>query len=428
MKKKLLSMIISCSFALLSFGQSSSRIADFQTRTDSFIRPFLDNRVFNGCVLVAHGDTVIFKSCYGFANIDRKIKNATQTVFKIASITKEFTALAIEIMHANGQLSKSDHISKYLDAFPQADKITIQQLLEHKSGLSEVNNISTYDSLAGRKADYSPKELYEIIRLLPFDFEPGTSEKYSNSNYALLSYIIEIVSGKSYEEFLKQNIFDPLHLENTLIDHGNLRSAKGYMPDENSNFLKKIDDWNSTIKLGSGCLSSTPDDIYTFVKSLIKGRFSKISGYSALNNGVFNLQGSSPGFTSMARYHPDSDLYVVVLSNNWAWAPWSLARGINLIYQNKPIMTLKEPVNKVGPETMQKLHGDHKAGNFSFKFYLKGDIPVISALKNDGTVDNRRTYHVVPLGADEFFIPFYWAKISFVSNAGDWAVTWTDIK
>jgi CubicO group peptidase (beta-lactamase class C family) len=426
MKRKLLFTLAFLLPFLSAFAQSIPP-PDFQQKMENLISSFTSNRSFNGCLLVANSNNIILRKCYGYADNDKKIKNTPNTFFKIASVTKEYTAIAIEIMQKKGLINKEDPINKYFKDFPKGNQITIQHLLDHRSGISDINDLPMYDSMAGREKDYSTRELYDIIKTLPFVFEPGSAEKYCNANYTLLAYLIELVSGMRYEAFLKENIFAPLHLSNTFIDLGNRRSALGYTADESSDGLRKISGWNSTIKLGNGCLSSNIDDVYLFLKELTKGKLADMAGIPE-NQNITNLQGSSPGFNAMARYQKDIDLYTVVLSNNWAWAGWSLAKAVSEIYQNKPYTIWNSGSKKTTPTDVAQWVGNHKAGNFSFNFRLKGDKPVISGLSKNGNIDYNRTYVITPLGNNEFFVPFFWAKIVFSSTDGQSMVQWIDIR
>ena len=427
MKQKFLITITFLLALLSAFSQSSIPPLDFTQKMKELVSGFVDNRSFHGCLLVAKGNNIIWRECYGYADYEKKIKNTPNTFFKIASVTKEYTLVAIEFLQKKGLINKSDFINKYFKDFPKGDRISIQQLLDHKSGIGDINDLAIYDSLAALTRNYSSVELYGIIKALPFAFDPGTKEEYSNSNYILLACLIVKVSGMDYETFLRKNILSPFHIFKTFIDHGNRVSALGYTADDNSNGFRKLNGWNSSIKLGSGCLSSTIDDVYLFLKELAAGKLAKMNGIPDTQN-MINLQGNGPGVSTIARYQKDIDLYTIVLSNNWAEAAWSLGRAVGKIYENKPYTIWKNESKKVDPSEFTQWVGNYKAPYFSFKFYLKGDIPVLSGIRNNGTINYNRTYVITPLGNNEFFFPFFWAKIAFSKIDGQSTVKWTDIK
>lgn len=161
---------------------------------------------FSGAVLVAKGDEILLNKGYGLADREKKIPNTSETVFCVGSITKQFTAAAIMTLEMKGLLKTEDLLSKYLDGVP-SDKsgITLHHLLTHTSGL--VPDVGGDYETAGRD------ETVRKIMALPLEFKLGERFAYSNVNYTLLAAVIEKVSGKSYEEYLHENLFKPAAME-----------------------------------------------------------------------------------------------------------------------------------------------------------------------------------------------------------------------
>src|ERR1043165_312658 len=162
----------------------------------------------NGSVLVADGDKIICKAAFGKANFEWGIDNTTDTKYEIASLTKTFTAVIILQLAESGKLKLDGKVSEYLPSFPKGDKITLEQLLLHTSGITDTRFLDGFDTKNGMQQQ-SRDELIAVFRDRDLLFEPGTKWSYSNFNYNLLAYIAEKVSGMSFDQLLKEKIFQP---------------------------------------------------------------------------------------------------------------------------------------------------------------------------------------------------------------------------
>jgi CubicO group peptidase (beta-lactamase class C family) len=187
-----------------------------QWRIDSILQLKYKAGVFTGCVLVMDKGKVIYKNCAGFADYENKIFLNDSSVFELASCSKQFTAMAIMILAERGKLNYTDNIKQYIPELPY-DDITVENLLVHTSGLPDYEEmldehwdkkkfVTNYD-IVSCFAKYKPST----------DFKPGKKYEYSNTGYALLSVIIEKVSGMSYSDFLATNIFRPLGMTHSLV-------------------------------------------------------------------------------------------------------------------------------------------------------------------------------------------------------------------
>jgi CubicO group peptidase (beta-lactamase class C family) len=287
---------------------------------------------FSGVVFAAKEGKVIALNSYGMANYELQVPNATQTRFRIASVTKPITAAAVMLLADDGKLSVEDPIAEYLTNCPAAWKaITIHQLLRHTSGLSDFFDLAGYDE---RKRAFSGREDFiEKLGKRPLQSPPGKEHRYANSNYIMLGYVIEAASGKSYQTFLRERIFGPLHMDNSGCDYGTVvirNRAAGYSWNKE---IVPADFFEMQNPFAAGCVYSTAEDLFKFVTALAGGKLVKKStlasmltagdsnygyGWSVANwNGrrVIMHGGSLNGFKSDLRYLPDDDLCVVVLSN-----------------------------------------------------------------------------------------------------------------
>lgn len=292
---------------------------------------------FSGVVLVAKNDSIVFKKAYGLASRETNISNEPGTKFRIASITKQFTAACILLLEQRGQVSVNDKLSKYFPDFPNGDSISLHQLLCHRSGIGDYSDSKKYYS---KTHLYSHDEIIAHIKKMKTNFPPGTKYSYSNSNYFLLGCIIEKISGKSFEDFVTENIFKPLSMKNSGVDKTGATipgEAKGY------ELHKKTYQPAQSIQLdaayAAGAIYSTVDDLYRWSLALSSTNllfdaskakmFTSYSfteehyGYGAIMDSFFVYpriwhSGGIDGFTAQLVRFPESKITITLLSNNEA--------------------------------------------------------------------------------------------------------------
>ena len=292
-------------------------------------------------VLVMEKGEVILREGYGLANMEWDITVTPKTVFRIGSITKQFTSAAIMLLQEQGKLSVTDSISKYLPDYPtHGHEITIEHLLTHTSGIMSYTNISGYMGGGDIRHDVSTEELIEVFVDLPMEFAPGSSWNYNNSGYVLLGAIIENVSGETYPGFIEKHIAEPLGLDNTSYENSSLvrNRAAGYaMNDEgayeNAGYL------SMTQPHSAGSLISTVDDLAAWNDALVNGELISRESYEQMTRGFrltdgelfpygFGLglgklrgqatiehSGGIHGFSAYGLWYPGQQVYVVVLTN-----------------------------------------------------------------------------------------------------------------
>jgi CubicO group peptidase (beta-lactamase class C family) len=218
---------------------------------------------FNGSILVAEGGKIIFSGGYGYADTETGLRNGVGTAFKIASITKQFTAACALLLRERGLLDLDDPVSKFLDDYPNGEDLRIVHLLSHTSGIAEYSNVAF---LGRANRPFTPEELIKYFKDKPLRFPPGTQLEYSNSNYILLGAIIERVSLMPYGAFLQENIFTPL---------GMRKSSYGMMQDQAVSYLR-LNGRESTpgfpldasATYASGGVVSTVEDLFKWDRSL----------------------------------------------------------------------------------------------------------------------------------------------------------------
>src|SRR5260370_6311586 len=232
---------------------------------DHFISSAEQHQVFSGTVLIAQNGKILLDKGYGWANQGKRMPNQPGTRFRIGSVTKQFTAMAILLLQEQGKLHIEDHICLYISGCPATWKtITIQHLLTHTSGIADY--FTTFPQYP-----VSPAQLIAAFEIQTLDFAPGAKFSYSNSGYAILGFIVENVSGESYSVFLQQEIFHVLHLSNTGYDQ-NLpplpQHATGYKQP-----WVKADYVDMSVPYAAGALYSTVDDLFRCDQALFNRKF-----------------------------------------------------------------------------------------------------------------------------------------------------------
>lgn len=208
MKKKLILLLIS--FILVSCGSNNN----MEKKIDTIFVEFQNNLTPGASVAVIKNGEIIYQKGFGYGDLSSKIAIEPKSNFRLASITKQFTALSILLLEEEGKLSLEDKLIKFFPKFPAyGEKITIKNILQHTSGLLDYEDfVSDTDT-----AQVKDKDVLQILMKQDSTyFEPGAEHKYSNSGYAVLAMIVEKVSGIRFADFLYKRIFKPLKMDNTI--------------------------------------------------------------------------------------------------------------------------------------------------------------------------------------------------------------------
>jgi CubicO group peptidase (beta-lactamase class C family) len=234
---------------------------DVISNIDAFLENLAQEGAFSGSVLIAQGEDILLNAGYGMADIENNVPNTPLTKFHIGSVTKQFTAMAILILHAQGKIDLGDRACIHLTDCPSAWKeISIHQLLTHSSGLPDAWQF--YAAKNKPDVSYDLEEIIGWFEDAPLDFEPGDHFSYSNTGYLLLGYLIEEVSGQSYEVYLREQIFEPLGMSNTGFADANIELAVGYSkPGVKASFI------NPSLAKSAGGLYSTVEDLFRWDRS-----------------------------------------------------------------------------------------------------------------------------------------------------------------
>jgi len=410
--------------------------ASLAARIEAYVGPYVRTNNFSGAVLVARDGQVLFRKGYGLAVREFGVPVTPTTKFQIASVSKSFTAAAIMILEQQGRLRVSDPLGRYIPDFPNGDRITIHHLLTHTSGIPNVNAFPGYE-----EKSLFPHGLGEIVSWFkdkPLDFEPGARYSYSNSNYNVLAFIIESVSGRSYGEFLAEAIFRPLEMKDT-GHRGDARAvipdlAGGYSPRGGEDVERAADlDW--TIKTGNGSLYTTVDDLAKWDRALDGDRVldadSRRKMFTDYIDGVgygwfirkgahpsVAINGRAPGFSASLERFVEDKSGVIVLSNLYSSITHTISGDIAAIVygeDRKPLVP-STPV-EVGADEMARYVGRYRFGqDFSFSPGAPAEV------RRDGrwlvleVGGGGRTSYLIPLGGGRFLDRAYGGIVRFVTD------------
>jgi CubicO group peptidase (beta-lactamase class C family) len=356
---------------------------------------------FNGNILIAKGGNIIFKQDFGYADFNTKRPLNDSSVFELASLSKQFTAMGIMILKERKKLNYDDNVRKFFPDF-QYENITIRHLLMHSSGLPAYED--QFEKHWDHKRIAINKDVLDMLRKEKdtLFFQPGTKWKYSNTGYAVLASIIEKASGDSYNEFLAKAIFKPLGMNHTFVY--NSRRSNGRIPANYalgyvySDSLKRyvLPDSLSNFEMvyyldgivGDGCVNSTTPDLYTWDKALYTDKLvsnatreemlspliqmsprdsSSFYGFGVMvqpksqNGKIVSHTGSWPGYATMLVRMVDIDETIIGLSNNGTMTG-QIRAGLESILAGEPLlMPYEHKEISIDPAIIDRYPGKYSA-------------------------------------------------------------------
>jgi len=240
---------------------------------EKIIRDYVTDNTPGMALLIGEKCRVIFKKGFGLVDLQDRKPITTDTSFIIASITKQFTTMAVMILKQKGLLEYEEPLSRFFPDFPSyISKITIRHLMTHTSGIKEYFDDGFIIKLPASNGYINQQAVLDIIKNFEgLNFEPGTSFSYCNSGYVLLGAIIEMVSGQSFSEFLRGNIFEPLGMKRTVvgvsIGQKIEKMASGYSIVNKNSFVRTPFD-SIAIGWADGNIISTVEDLFIWHNSL----------------------------------------------------------------------------------------------------------------------------------------------------------------
>src|SRR6478735_1186048 len=337
--KKIILFTLYLFAANFSFSQSSIN-GQLEKAVDSLIATQFKPNEPGISVLIANKTGIIYKKAFGGANVELNVAMHPDMIFRIGSITKQFTAIGILQLVEQGKISLQDSIQKYIKDFPlKGYTITVENLLTHTSGIPDYSNADTTHNPYIERHDFTPQQIIKYFDYMPLEFTPGTKYNYSNSGYVLLAYIIQQVSGEDYHQYIKENVISRAGLQHTLFasEHSIIPNrVEGYTRDRG--FFENREYQTASMAFGCGDLLSTTEDLYQWNNALLAHKLVsketlekaftpyKLRDGSYTNYGYgwiidsfgvkrIHHEGQVNGFTALESYYPGKDVYVAILTN-----------------------------------------------------------------------------------------------------------------
>ena len=357
-------------------------------KLDAYLTARTNLSQFSGSVLIATGGKVVLRKGYGYANLEHLVPATPETKYEIASLTKAFTAYAALDLARAGKLRLDASMCDYTESCPEAWKpITVAQLIHHTSGIPD------YEEELGmatpkyfeQMSQYTVRELVDQAQKKPLDFAPGSKFKYSNTAYLALGLILEKASGKTFEQYLKERVFDRFSLLNTV--HANRERVERHRADGythrapldelvagfplTATHLKRVPPIAMDPPQADGGLLSTVDDLYKwaqairgdadlFVPSLEGYAYGWFAGTRHDRKRIFH-NGVLPGFVSTFDIYPESDTVIIVLSNLDRTRTSAVLRDLTNILFDKPYdVPRSHRVGRLSAEQAARFLGDYK--------------------------------------------------------------------
>ena len=351
-------------------------------RLQPVVQPYVDAQMFMGSVLVAQKGKVLFSKGYGWADMEWNIPNSPTARFQIASVTKQFTAAAILLLEERGKLKTDDLVKKYFSDAPASwDKITIYNLLTMTSGLAD------------HAAEYEPTTPDRLVfHDMPLDFQPGEKWAYKNTNYLVLGYLLERVSGQTYADFLQENIFKPLGMNDSGLDSNAAivpHRASGYLPGADG--IENAERPNISGALSAGGLYSTTEDMFRWVDGLFGGKLLTPASLRKMTtpvkhdyacglyvhqvNGrqVIDYDGNNIGFNAEMAYYPEEKLAVIVLANLNGYVSGRINTALAAVMHGEAVAFTAPPKEIALPkEVLARYVGTYEFSDGHVVFTLEG--------------------------------------------------------
>lgn len=380
MKKRFL---VSIAFLLtsISYAQDFNR-----QKMDSLFMLVEQNQAGMGSLSIFKNGKEVYHNAIGYADVEAKKEKNENTKYRIGSISKMFTAVLTMQLVESGKLNLETKLSEFYPELPNASKITIENLLRHQSGL--YNFVISPDYLEYMHLPKTKTELLEIFKQDTPVFEPGIKTEYSNTNYVLLTFIIEEITGKDFAEVLKTEIVQPLQLQNTYYG-GKIDVSM------NETFsYQKLSDWvimpetHMSIPQGAGAIVSTPADVNKFLFSLFNNHLVKENTLKDMQTfkegfgiGMFEIPfydkisyghtGGIDGFQTITSYFPEERVAVSYFSNGTSMPINEIILGVLNIYFNKVYeLPSFKPEYAVDSQVLKQYAGVYSTADFPLKITI----------------------------------------------------------
>jgi CubicO group peptidase (beta-lactamase class C family) len=366
-----------------------------KAKLDQFFDRLAEKNKAMGSLTIAKDGKVLYTRAIGYSQINGTEKKPLTAAnrFRIASITKMFTAAMILQLVEEGKLKLTDTLDKFFPQIPNAKKITIVQILSHRSGIPNVRRDQNSQGNVNTTPITKDEMLALIAKATP-DFEPDSKQSYSNSGYFLLGLIIEKLTGKPYEEALKERITSKIGLKDTYTATGNIDVNKN----ESLTYMNLGGDWKQvpethpSILFGGGAIVSTPNDLAKFIQALFDGKIvskENLDQMKTIRDGdglglgmepftfagktFYGHAGGGDNYGAWLSYEPEEKLAVAYTTNAKVYPVENIVRGVVDIYYNKPFTIPALESLAISPEVLDKYVGVYSSPEAPVKWTITRD-------------------------------------------------------
>lgn len=371
----------------------SAQIID-KVKLDNYFDTLEENNKFMGSVAVSQNDTIIYSKSIGFSDFKNKVKADEESKYRIGSISKTFTAVLVLKAVEEKKINLSQTIAKYFPIIKNAEKITIKHLLSHRSGIHNFTNDHEY--LTWNNQPKTEKEMVEIIAKGGSDFEPDSKAEYSNSNFVLLTYILEKSLKQPYAELLKKYITQPIGLVNTYLGEKINTSNKECKSYKYFETWKLESETDTSVPLGAGGIVSTSSDLVKFSDALFGGKLLKKESLEIMKtikerygNGLLQIPfydkkgyghtGGIDGFTSILLYFSDGNISYALTSNGTNFNNNNISIAVLSAVYDRPYDIPGFSTYKMNSEDLDTYLGVYSSTQISLKITITKENAILIA-------------------------------------------------
>ncbi|AMR29167.1 hypothetical protein A0257_20095 [Hymenobacter psoromatis] len=384
--------------ALLALGSFAAPAQTLNTaKLDSLLNSLAANHKLMGSLALSHDGKVVYRRAFGEAQVVPPTPATVATRYRIGSITKMFTGVMIFQLIEEKKLTLDTKLATFFPQVPNAQDITVDQLLSHRSGIHNLTGGANFASYMTQP--HSPAEMVALIAQPAPDFAPGTKAAYSNSNFVLLGYLVEKLTKMPYPQALQKRVLAKAGLQNTYYG-GKISLQK----QEAFSYKWQADSWqpetetDMSVPGGAGAIVSTPADLDQFLTALFGGKLVSAASLAAMEDvrdgygrAMFRMpfgphqgyghNGSIDGFRSVGAYYPADKLAVAVCSNGGSFSPEELQTAALSLYFGQPykIPDFRASTYVPTPADLARYAGTYASPGFALKITVTTDKGTLQA-------------------------------------------------
>lgn len=401
--------VLGCLLAVSPMAMAAEPLASLELarRIDEYVRPFDEAGQLSGTLLVARDGTVVYERSFGMADYELAVPNTPSTRFCVASITKVMTKIATIRLMEQRKLALADTLAKWIPDFPRGGEITMEHLLRHRSGIPHRVTTAAEETVPKTTADMA--ELAKRQELL---FAPGSQHSYSSGGYAVLARVLELASGRSFEQLLDESVFAPagaihsVHPSPHRLIPGRARSYAGGYREPLSSPLQDY-----SFLVGAGSVFSTPRDLLALQRTVLAGGYGESVKLSLIEeNGGLEWNGLTSGYQSFADYHAGQKLSVIFTGNLFTGAADQLRENLPKIAAGEAVAPR---VPKVEPFAMSEALRKRYEGVYEFRPGTREELRFLDADGVQARVGNRL---LVATSENTFHCPQDYGTIKMVAG------------